>query len=651
MNLPVLRRKKEVERSDPSIAFNDWVGLFTQFGFNGVQYTAAGQSQENIAPAFLGIARAAYKANGIVFACVTARQMLLSEARFCFRERRNGRPGNLFTDASLAPLETPWPGATTGDLISRMELFASLGGNWFGTNRYGGIRSLRPDWMTIILGSENDYETTGWDPDAVPVGYVYQPGGPGSGRDRIVFLPEEIAHYAPLPDPEAQFRGMSWLTPIIREVMADKAATDHKLMFFENGATPNLVVKMDVEDVQQWVNYIREFSSDHEGVQNAYKTMYLGAGMDASVVGANLQQMDFKVTQGAGETRIAAAARVPAAIAQISEGLQGSTLNSGNFDSSMRMFADLMARPTWRNMAGSLATLVPPPHQGSELWYDDRDIPALKEDIRKAGERIQADAASIASLVSTSGFTPESSVDAVTSGDFSRLVHSGLIPVQQQAPAAGTQPDSPAGNGNGNGNGPPVTNGSNGKRADDLLGELLVLSQKRDRPLEIHNHLPDQPPANIVVPVNVEAQEPQHITVEAARAPDVNVTVEPAVIEFGEGSVRLEAPITVEPANVTVEAARAPDVNVTVEPSQVTVEPAQVTVEAAPTPNVDVRVDAPPPAEVSVTVEPSTVTVEAARAPDVHVHVPEQKKPRKAVATREEDGSLTVRYEEEPDGS
>jgi hypothetical protein len=473
MNLPFRKKtlSTDLERSgyDSALSFDDWVGLVTQFSFNGVQYTQPGQTTEDIGPAFISTARAAYKSNAIVFACLSARQMLLSEARFCFRERRNGRPGNLFTTDALAPLENPWPGATTGDLISRMELYGSLGGNWFGTNRYGGIRSLRPDWMKIILGSDEPYsDTIGWDPDAVPIGYAYQPGGPGSGRDPIIFLPEEIAHYAPNPDPEAQFRGMSWITPVVREVMADKAATDHKLMFFENGATPNMVVKMDVEDVNQWVNWIRKFSDDHDGVRNAYKTMYLGAGMDATVVGANLQQMDFKVTQGAGETRIAAAARVPAAIAQISEGLQGSTLNSGNFDSSMRLFADMMARPTWRNMAGSLQTLVPPPHSHSELWYDDRDIPALQEDIKKAGERALAQAQTIASYV-TSGFEADSAVDAVTSGDLSRLVHSGLTSVQLLPPGQTPTPSAPPA---------PADNGTNGSR--DVLAELAALTRPKE---------------------------------------------------------------------------------------------------------------------------------------------------------------------------
>jgi hypothetical protein len=89
---------------------------------------------------------------------------------------------------------------------------------------------------------------------------------------------------------------------------------------------------------------------------------------------------------------------------------------------------DLTMRPLWRNAAASLATIVRVPG-GSELWYDDRDIPALHESSRDAAEIQQIDALTIHSLI-TAGFTPDSVVDAVTAGEFSRLSHTGLYSVQ-----------------------------------------------------------------------------------------------------------------------------------------------------------------------------------------------------------------------------
>jgi predicted acetyltransferase len=60
---------------------------------------------------------------------------------------------------------------------------------------------------------------------------------------------------------------MSWLTPIVREIMADKAMTDHKLAFMENAATPNMVVKLDVQDLDKFTKWMQQFKEDHEGAR------------------------------------------------------------------------------------------------------------------------------------------------------------------------------------------------------------------------------------------------------------------------------------------------------------------------------------------------------------------------------------------------
>jgi hypothetical protein len=153
----------------------------------------------------------------------------------------------------------------------------------------------------------------------------------------------------------------------------------------------------------------------HAGILNAYKTLYLGAGSTAQVVGADMKQIDFKVTQGAGETRIAAAAGVPPVIVGLSEGLQAATYS--NYSQARRRFADGTIRPLWRNIAGSLATLVDVP-AGAELWYDDRDIPFLQEDQKDAAEIQGRESQTIKTLIDA-GYTPDSVVLAVESGNWS----------------------------------------------------------------------------------------------------------------------------------------------------------------------------------------------------------------------------------------
>lgn len=450
MQLPRIRftRTPVVQERDTTFTLQGWADYVTQFLVGGNPYTVAGTqgtlggTEERPDASFHGYVSAMYKANGVVFACMLARLLLFSEARFQFRQFRSGRPGNLFGDRELAILERPWPNGTTGDLLMRMIQDADMAGNAYvarvSANR---LFRLRPDWVTILAGSMERPDAELGDPDVEVLGYLYQPGGQASGRKPIPYLREQVAHFAPVPDPEAQYRGMSWLTPVINEVMADKAATSHKLKFFENGATPNMVVKLDLTDAGKFNEWVDLFDAKYGGVHNAYRTLWLAGGADAKVVGADMKQIDFKVTQGAGETRVAAAAGVPPIIVGLSEGLESATYS--NYGQARRRFADGTMRPLWRNAAGCLSTLIRVP-EASELWYDDRDIPFLQEDQRDAAEVMQFHAQTLKALTEA-GYTPDSAKEAVVAGDFARLEHSGLVSVQLLPPGAAA---------NGNGNGP-----------------------------------------------------------------------------------------------------------------------------------------------------------------------------------------------------
>jgi phage portal protein BeeE len=390
-------------------------------------------TKEEIESDFAGLGAGTLKANPVVFACMQARSSLFSEARFMYRQLRSGTPGELFSLADLEILRHPWPGGTTGDLLARTMQDNDLAGNAFWLRRPGRLVRLRPDWVTIVHGSRVDPNVTMWDPEAELLGYLYQPGGPASGRQPIADLPTEVAHFAPTPDPLAPQRGMSWLTPLIREIQADSQMTTHKQAYLTNGATPNLVLTgvpgTTPATYQEWVD---AFSRKHDGARNAYKSLYLTAAMDAKVLGSNMEQIDFKAVQGAGETRIATAAGVPAAVIGISEGLAGSSLNAGNFQSSMRRFADLTMRPLWRNACGSFERIIAVP-TASELWYDDRDIPALKDDIKDYAEVQSLQATAVRQYVDA-GFDPDAVVDAINAGDLKRLRHTGLYSVQLQPP-------------------------------------------------------------------------------------------------------------------------------------------------------------------------------------------------------------------------
>jgi hypothetical protein len=740
---------------------------------------------EPIGEAFVDYAHNAYKANGIVYACQSVRLRVFAEARFQFQRMAGGRPGELFGTEALRILERPWTGGTTGDLLSRMILDADLAGNWFGTIIDDEVVRLRPDWVDIVL--EPRVGLNGGVVGMKRIGYIYYEGGRDNSASGLYasggvqpepFLPGEVAHFAPSPDPLASYRGMSWLTPVVREIQSDSQATKHKLKFFENAASPNLAIRattpMTPDQFQEWVDMT---DAAHKGVDNAYKclhpdtdvalwdgrrmpargiapgdvivawkdgkpvpgavseaewqppspivtvttqrgrvirtndqhpflvgdrwvdasrlrpgdmlttglgwgdgggggdltqheawvlgalvgdgclvsstpvisawdegvrnrfgrdhelrhtgkghdyrmlgvtklarehglmgarswekripdqvmtgsasvraaflsglvdtdghvvdpetrrtmdlgitsvsralladaqhllaslgvntslsqcakpgrhsergawrlnafgnaqarrlaevldlacaakrerlsryaatvalngrdssrfdrvvsveigdpeptigievadhhthvtggvvthnTLYTAGGADVTVIGKDMRQMDFKTVQGAGETRVANAAGIHPAVVGLSEGMQGSSLNAGNFGAAKRATAQITMRPLWRNASGTLEVLVPPPGGSARLWYDDRDIEFLREDERDAAQIRHMDAQTMETLT-RAGVQWDAAVEFVVSGEASRLrgKHSGLYSVQLQPPGT-TTPDEP----------------------------------------------------------------------------------------------------------------------------------------------------------------------------------------------------------------
>lgn len=449
------RRSGDLTQRYDGVDFAGVDPLDFSWSFGGNSYTGvpgtSGNKTETMETSFIGMVNGAYKRNSVVYSCIRARVSVFSEGRFAFQRFSDGKPGEYFGDSSdrrtsgsdgLALLERPWPNGTTQDLMTRALQDADLAGNSYWTVRNGNLRRMRPDWVTIVMGSHQDPDVGPDDLDAELMGYIYWPGGQFGKQSQPIFLePGDVAHYAPVPDPVAHYRGMSWLTPIIREVEADTAATVHKLAFFQNGATLQTIVSFKDMKQETFEKFVKTMDLAHKGAQNAYKTLYLGGGADATVVGADLRQLDFKATQGAGETRIAAAAGVPPAIVGLSEGLGGSSLNAGNLGQLRRQFAEGTLSTLWRNFASSMATLVHPP-SGSELVVDTRFIPFLREDHKDRADVQSEQASTISSLISA-GYTPDSVVEAVDAEDWTLLEHTGLFSVQLQPPGNGEMPGAP----------------------------------------------------------------------------------------------------------------------------------------------------------------------------------------------------------------
>lgn len=228
------------------------------------------------------------------------------------------------------------------------------------------------------------------------------------------------------------------MTPVLEEIWADKAATRHKGRFFKNGATVSMLMKVapqirddDLEAAE------RKFNAKHGGADNAYKFAFI-RGADPVPMSVDFRQLDFAATQGKGETRIALAAGVPAAILGISEGLAGSALNAGNFGAARRLFVDTTIRHLWAMSMPALQGLLDVP-AGARLVVDDRQLPFLREDSADTAS-IQSQQSTTISTLVAAGWNPDAAVAFVVGDELGALTgaHSGLYSVQLQPAGATT---------------------------------------------------------------------------------------------------------------------------------------------------------------------------------------------------------------------
>lgn len=402
------------------------------FRFDGVYYSSpfSGYSSLNALEA---------SRNSVVSAAVATRAQVFSEATFKWQRFENSRPGELFGDARLSVLERPWPGASSRDLLSIMETDVSVWGNSYWVREGMRLCRLPADRVLVVTGQK--FNRSNGDRYAYElVGYLALPHPQlqpdidtpiDASQGGTFYTPEQVAHYKALPDPDNPFVGRSWISTVLSDSLADNELTGYKSMFIRNAATPNMAVVFPKEYQPEEIERFKELmDAKHSGVDKAFKTLYLGGGADVRMLGANFEQLDMHRTQGGGETRIAVASGVPATILGISEGLAGSALNAGNYGASRRRFADGTIRPLWRSACAALSNLLVVPG-GVRLWYDDRDIDFLQEDVKDAADIKAREATTIRTLID-GGFDPQSVVDAVVTGDMSRLSHSGNLSVQLQ---------------------------------------------------------------------------------------------------------------------------------------------------------------------------------------------------------------------------
>lgn len=398
--------------------------------------TLPGSPVEASAESFEHMVNTIGRRSSVVGAAVTQRSLAMSQLSFTFRSRRD--QSRLFGTQALSVLERPSPDMTREDLLLKVEPDIAYAGNFYLRRLQDGrLRRLRPDWVSLLVYSEErpDPEEAHLAADAQLLGYVYKPGGRHSKYRAQVLTPAEVAHFAPEPHPLANFIGEAWVSAVVREIAADMQATDHVSKYFENAATANMVATAPpgVTSQEAFDAWVDTFDGAHRGARNAWRNIYVQAGTDVKVIGSQLGDLAMADLQGGFETRVSAKSRVPATVLLIREGLSGSALNAGNYAQTRRMWADSWFTPYAQAFCASMSRIIDVPAD-AELTYDPRRVLMLQEDQSEAADIRSRDAQTMRTLVDA-GWDPDAALEFVrNNGDHAALSgkHSGLPSVQLQ---------------------------------------------------------------------------------------------------------------------------------------------------------------------------------------------------------------------------
>jgi hypothetical protein len=147
-------------------SYGDWLQTFV---FNGNTYTVPQFTQtlhgqyEEIDRSFTDLVVRTFMSNTVVFATEVIRIQTFSEARLKFRSVIGPQPGPLYGNTALAVLEHPWTGGVTGDLLTRMLLYADSRARRSSSGRRRTRRPTASSGCRAPTGSRSS-----WAPTATP---------------------------------------------------------------------------------------------------------------------------------------------------------------------------------------------------------------------------------------------------------------------------------------------------------------------------------------------------------------------------------------------------------------------------------------------------------------------------------------------------
>lgn len=333
-----------------------------------------------IEPIFRNLVREGYKANGAVFACISA-------LAFSFPE-----PPAYVYDAGENPipnhplrllLARPNPQMGEAEMKATTVTYMGIGGNAFWhkvRSASGRVVQLWPyhiGQMMPIPGGDDWIQR-----------YEYFPGGQGGTAGQGIPIPvEDIVHFKwPTPDPEQPWIALPPLRSVARETDSDNEMTRYLFALLKNDAVPRTALTLPAGVALkdgQFKRLVEQFKETHGGDRRGGIAVIEG-GADIKRIGLDLKELAFDALHMVPEKRISAAFRVPMSVAGI-----GADPIYANAADARRGFTESTLAPLWVLSEGEInSALTPEFGDDIVVKHDLSRVKALHDDENQKWARV-----------------------------------------------------------------------------------------------------------------------------------------------------------------------------------------------------------------------------------------------------------------------
>lgn len=312
-----------------------------------------------ITSSYPDLAQKAYGGNAIVYSCM--RLLCQSVAEPPLIASTEAQDGELAPLPKTHPLQVlldrPNELMTQYEMLELIEIHSGLAGGsyWWKQRTNGGqienLWPLRPDRVVPIY-NPNLNAPRG---ERLLKGWAYYP--PGGGKPIPIPRSEVLAFGT--PDPAGETGGivetLGWVQVLSTEIASDNEATTFVGALLANYAQPSMLIKtkMPIRDKEVAKRLKAQFMTELGGPHKGEPAL-LDADTEIEKLSFDLKQLEFPDVRAQAESRVSAAAGVPAVLVGLKVGLDKATYS--NYESAREFFADTTLSNKWKRYSDQITS-------------------------------------------------------------------------------------------------------------------------------------------------------------------------------------------------------------------------------------------------------------------------------------------------------